>query len=97
MKRRRPHPLRCLRPLRWAGLAFAFGWFASTIQSLICGMQPRGVLCSALFPPWLGDGLILVAVLAIAAAAYRFWLDFYRGEYYLDLSDPNWRQRFGES
>lgn len=97
MKRCRPHRLRFLRPLRWAVLAFAFGWFAGAIQSVICGMQPQGARCSALFPPWAGDGLFVVAVLAIAAAAYRFWLDFYRGGYYLDLSDPDWQQRFRES
>lgn len=97
MKRRRPHPLRCLRPLRWALLAFAFGWSVSAIQSVICRMQPQEARCSPLVSPWFGDGLFLLAVLAIAAAAYRFWLDFYQGEYYRDLSDPNWRQPFGES
>lgn len=97
MKHRRPHPLRCLRPLRWAALAIAFGWFASAFQSVICGMQPQGARCPELFPPWLGHGLFGVAVLAIVGVLYRFWLDFYRGEYYLDLSDPNWRQGFLES
>lgn len=94
MKHRRPHPLRCLYPLRWAVLAIAFGWFASAIQSVICGMQPHGARCPALFPTWLGDGLFVAAVLAIAAAAYRFWLDFYRGEYYLDISDSHRRRHF---
>lgn len=97
MKRRRPHRLRFLRPLRWAVLAVAFGWFAGAIQSVICGVQPQVARCPALFSPWVDVGLFLVAVLLIAAATYRFWLDFYRGEYYLDLSDPDWRQRFRES
>ena len=97
MKHRRPHPLRFLRSLSWAGLALAFGWLASAIQSVICGRLPQGAQCSPLIAPWVGVGLLLIVVLAIAAAAYRFWLDFFRGEYYLDLSDPLWRQRFRET
>lgn len=93
MKHKRPHQLRFLRPLRWAILAIACGWFFNGAQSAICSMQSKGVQCLASIPAWLGDALFVVMVLAIAASGYRFWLDFHKGEYYLDLTNPHWRNR----
>lgn len=90
---RRPSQYRFLAPLRWAALAFAFAYAIGGIQTVVCGLMPKGAQCPAILPDWMGFAVVATILLSAAASAHRYWLDFQRGEYYLDLEDPHWRDR----
>ena len=93
MKRRRPHQLRFLLPLRWAILTLTLAWALDGIQSAVCSLQQTGGRCAAVVPGWMAVAVAVAIALSVAASAYRYWLDFFQGEYYLDLVDPHWRDR----
>lgn len=90
---RRPSQYRFLAPLRWGALAFAFAFAVGGIQDVICGLMPKGTQCPAILPEWMGFAVVATILLSVAASAQRYWLDFRRGEYYLDCEDPRWRDR----
>ncbi|MFT3821833.1 MAG: hypothetical protein QM750_30140 [Rubrivivax sp.] len=90
---RRPSQLRFLAPLRWAALALVVTWAVGGIQDVVCGLMPKGAQCPAILPEWFGFAVVATVLLSAAASAHRYWLDFHKGEYYLDLEDPDWRNR----
>lgn len=55
--------------------------------------MPKGAQCPAILPEWFGFAVVATVLLSAAASARRYWLDFHKGEYYLDLEDPDWRNR----
>lgn len=92
-RHRRPSQLRFLAPLRWAVLATVLVWAMSSVQGVVCGLMPRGAACPVVLPDWMGIALLATIFLSLAASAHRYWLDFHKGEYYLDCEDPHWRDR----
>lgn len=93
MRRRRPFKLRFLFPLQWAVIALGVAGVVRGLRSAVCSMLPGGAQCPAIVPEWLGMATFAVALLAVADSAYRYWLDFHQGEYYMDVIDPDWRDR----
>jgi hypothetical protein len=87
--------MRFLSHLGMSACALAFLLAMGTVERVACGLQPAGAICSYVLPEWFEFGLWAAVVLGFALSARRYWLDFYRGEYYLDLEDPHWRDRQG--
>jgi hypothetical protein len=77
-RRRRPSELRCLVPLLTGLPALLMPWFAQSLMNIAC--RPAVQSCSQL-PGWL---------VGLAYSAYRYYRDFIKGDYYIDLAEAGY-------
>jgi len=88
MKVQEPHPLRFVAPLAIGFLPMAAAFFWLHIVDVVHQMAKMP-------PPTISTEVALLVcaciVLGGAVAAWQFWADFIRGDYYFELME--WRER----
>ena len=91
-RKKRPSEYRFLlelQPTLYAIVAaFMLDWYLD-LPCLLTALAKAQTACRIDLPGagYIWFGLLAVALYGIAAAAYRFYRDFYLGEYWVDLMD----------
>jgi hypothetical protein len=85
-RKKRPSEYRFLAELYPTACALLFAFMLTKIPAVLCAPAAMaGVACNIQFPNYVWLGLLAAGLYGIAASAYRFYRDFYLGEYWLDL------------
>jgi hypothetical protein len=86
--KKRPSQYRFLRWLYPSAVAVLIIFVLDTVATIPCSLKslaPDPATCRVEMPNFLMWGLVAVFTFGIAAAGYRFYRDFYLGEYWMDL------------
>jgi hypothetical protein len=85
---KKPNQYRFLRWLYPSAVAVVMMYFLDAMSELPCQLRllaPNPATCRVEMPSFLFWGLAAVFVFGVVAAGYRYYRDFYLGEYWLDL------------
>ncbi|SMP79649.1 hypothetical protein [Noviherbaspirillum suwonense] len=88
--RRRPSQYRFLFKLKPTAFAFVFAVFLDQVLNVPCSFAIIGRIqpaCRAVVPTYVWWGIVFMGIYGIAACLYRYYRDFYLGEYVMDLED----------
>lgn len=86
---RRPSEFRFLVGTMYGGLALVIAFALTKLDSAVCSMITRwspGASCSVV-PPAAMQVLVIAAAAGALYSVYRFYRDFYAGDYYADLAE----------
>jgi hypothetical protein len=88
-RRKMPSPFRCVVALYPAFIALLFFWFWDSVTGEICNLTPssaRLMNCGGPMPGELMWTLGAAICYGLFDFSYRVYRDFYRGDYYVDLT-----------
>ncbi|CAM5796588.1 hypothetical protein RFUL19S_04362 [Rhizobacter fulvus] len=86
-RRQRLSQFRCLAPLLYGMPALIVLWAAQSMFNVVC--RPAVPACTQL-PEMLVDGCFVWLGACLAYSAYRYYRDFVKGDYYVDLAEAGY-------